>query len=258
MIKRLFSVAITVLLAVSSLGAMERKPRRVPAAQQKAREFSQQRRQGQPSSAPRRPAPAPQGPATGTRRPVKKAPKRPINKQAGQRRPLNQQRNNPRHQDEFDSEDDSSSCDCLSYDSSDEYLLDNHRPHEIFNNQPLDDTRDYDNFIDFIDDIDQTWFNEFDTFDGGHDNNNNMPNVQIQQPAQQSATPRNPVNTQPTVQNTNQQVDGNCTICMDGLQGGNDVVSTRCGHHFHGPCLDGWRRSDQNQAGNCPVCRAQI
>lgn len=46
-----------------------------------------------------------------------------------------------------------------------------------------------------------------------------------------------------------------CPICMDEINGGTNIITTECGHLFHGKCLM------QNVAHNgfdCPCCRSKL
>ena len=48
-----------------------------------------------------------------------------------------------------------------------------------------------------------------------------------------------------------------CPICLDDLDNGEGVARLWCGHRFHAPCAEAWRRSQQKnaRAAQCALCR---
>jgi hypothetical protein len=48
--------------------------------------------------------------------------------------------------------------------------------------------------------------------------------------------------------------EGDCAICMSGMEGRTDIMVTPCGHAFHGQCLVTW----MNERLVCPICRAPL
>ncbi len=45
-----------------------------------------------------------------------------------------------------------------------------------------------------------------------------------------------------------------CSICLETLLEGDELVRLPCGHRFHSACLDPWVRT----CGDCPYCRRGI
>lgn len=235
MIKRLFSVVITVSLAVASLGAMEQpnKPNKSSGSQdiRRARVLQRRLQRGQQPA----PAPAPQRPVNQNRPAKAKAKAKQANQ--GQRRPggpgydcqpprrpggpgYNCQPPQNQH-DEYQEEDDSSSCDCP----------------ECACSSSEDDSSD-----------ESPWNNPSIQLRTGNNNNNN--NIVIESPRHQEARPAN----QPVA---NRAVEGDCTICTEALHG-DPVAIVPCNHNFHRDCIERWRRTRQEQANSCPICRAEI
>ena len=52
-------------------------------------------------------------------------------------------------------------------------------------------------------------------------------------------------------------IEGHCTICLEGLDNGDDLVwcVAQCGQNFHEGCIDLWRAIDE-YTQTCPICRA--
>uniref|UniRef100_A0A914PPP1 RING-type domain-containing protein n=1 Tax=Panagrolaimus davidi TaxID=227884 RepID=A0A914PPP1_9BILA len=46
---------------------------------------------------------------------------------------------------------------------------------------------------------------------------------------------------------------GDCTICLSDLTPSNTYAITKCGHTFHGKCIQKWLKS----ALSCPTCRTK-
>ncbi|KAK8572169.1 hypothetical protein V6N13_047782 [Hibiscus sabdariffa] len=48
--------------------------------------------------------------------------------------------------------------------------------------------------------------------------------------------------------------DDNCTICLEGFEGGTYAARMPCSHIFHGECIEEWLK----QSHYCPVCRFEM
>ncbi len=52
-------------------------------------------------------------------------------------------------------------------------------------------------------------------------------------------------------------IDNDCSICIDNLKKGNEVIKLKCNHIFHKECIKSYLRSDiKNDI--CPYCRQNI
>jgi len=49
--------------------------------------------------------------------------------------------------------------------------------------------------------------------------------------------------------------NGDCVICSDSFEIGNEVKEMPCKHYFHTKCIDKWLGSEHN---SCPVCRYEL
>ncbi|KAL4273107.1 hypothetical protein GQ457_13G022750 [Hibiscus cannabinus] len=48
--------------------------------------------------------------------------------------------------------------------------------------------------------------------------------------------------------------DDDCTICLEGFEGGSYAARMPCSHVFHGECIEEWLK----QSHYCPVCRFEM
>ena len=49
-----------------------------------------------------------------------------------------------------------------------------------------------------------------------------------------------------------------CSICLEYFSKGELMTITRCGHNFHGQCLERWMRESVHSSTECPLCRQEL
>ena len=58
---------------------------------------------------------------------------------------------------------------------------------------------------------------------------------------------------------TTNEIDQECSICMENYHVGENASKTPCDHMFHAKCLDQWMQQRRwNSAATCPLCRTEL
>ena len=52
--------------------------------------------------------------------------------------------------------------------------------------------------------------------------------------------------------------DGNCIICLDDMEKGEEIRALRCMHKFHKNCIDDWLERQNFETLLCPICESPI
>ena len=52
--------------------------------------------------------------------------------------------------------------------------------------------------------------------------------------------------------------DGNCIICLDDMERGQQIRTLRCMHKFHKSCVDDWLERQNLDTLLCPICDSSI
>ncbi|KAJ4972976.1 hypothetical protein NE237_006150 [Protea cynaroides] len=58
----------------------------------------------------------------------------------------------------------------------------------------------------------------------------------------------------PKVEITQEDLDKECSICLDGWEIGEEAREMPCNHRYHSGCIEKWLRMH----GSCPVCRFEM
>lgn len=48
-----------------------------------------------------------------------------------------------------------------------------------------------------------------------------------------------------------------CTVCLDSVKEGSEIMTMPCGHKYHKDCIIPWLRQ-QGQSSTCPMCKTKI